>query len=151
MFTCGLSRVNFSFAILLPQRRTPAKGRAVFLGLGAEYDATDRVVKRKLHKFNCAVETRDRVPAELSVGIEPTASSLPRKCSTPELRQRRAGDEIRTRDPQLGRLTLYQLSYSRILFSGGGRIRTFEGIRREIYSLLPLAARALHQRIQIDD
>ena len=26
---------------------------------------------------------------------------------------KRAGDEIRTRDPQLGRLTLYQLSYSR--------------------------------------
>ncbi len=27
----------------------------------------------------------------------------------------RARDETRTRDPQLGRLTLYQLSYSRIL------------------------------------
>ncbi len=26
----------------------------------------------------------------------------------------RAGDEIRTRDPQLGRLMLYQLSYSRL-------------------------------------
>ena len=26
---------------------------------------------------------------------------------------KRAGDEIRTRDVQLGRLTLYQLSYSR--------------------------------------
>ena len=30
-----------------------------------------------------------------------------------------AGDEIRTRDPQLGRLTLYQLSYSRLNYSVG--------------------------------
>ena len=64
------------------------------------------------------------------MGIEPATSSLPRKCSTTELqRQRlpeicsyfnkelftcqRAGDEVRTRDLQLGRLSLYQLSYSR--------------------------------------
>ena len=41
--------------------------------------------------------------------------SLPRKCSTTELhRQKRAGDETRTRDPDLGRVVLYQLSYSRI-------------------------------------
>ena len=34
-----------------------------------------------------------------------------------------AGNEVRTRDIQLGRLTLYQLSYSRIaLFGGGGKI-----------------------------
>ena len=30
-----------------------------------------------------------------------------------------AGDETRTRDPQLGRLMLYQLSYSRILLWAG--------------------------------
>ena len=55
-----------------------------------------------------------------------------------------AGNGIRTRDIQLGRLTLYQLSYSRAVpLSGGGRrIRTFEGVSRQIYSLLPLAARA---------
>ena len=29
----------------------------------------------------------------------------------------RAEDEVRTRDPQLGRLMLYQLSYGTILFS----------------------------------
>ena len=48
-------------------------------------------------------------------GIEPVTSSLPRKRSTPELHRRNLGaeDGIRTRDPQLGRLTLYQLSYSR--------------------------------------
>jgi hypothetical protein len=59
-----------------------------------------------------------------------------------------AGNGIRTRDPELGRLALYQLSYSRPLeanvsaISGGeGRIRTSEGISRQIYSLLPLATR----------
>ena len=72
--------------------------------------------------------------------FELTTSSLPRKCSTPELQQQkrcslgcitlqplrgscdkpsthnehRAADEIRTRDIQLGRLTLYQLSYHRL-------------------------------------
>src|SRR3954468_21728727 len=61
-----------------------------------------------------------------------------------------AGNGVRTRDIQLGRLTLYQLSYSRVILlrsascgvGGGGRIRTFEGMSRQIYSLLPLAARA---------
>ena len=55
--------------------------------------------------------------------FELMTSSLPRRRSTPELlgRDKRphnclkvgAGDEARTRDPQLGRLMLYQLSYSR--------------------------------------
>ncbi len=53
--------------------------------------------------------------------FELMTSSLPRRRSTPELRgpeshsimKRGAGDEARTRDPQLGRLMLYQLSYSR--------------------------------------
>ena len=42
-------------------------------------------------------------------------SSLPRKRSTPELHWLffRAEDEVRTRDPQLGRLMLYRLSYFR--------------------------------------
>ena len=55
-------------------------------------------------------------------GLEPmtrfelVTSSLPRKRSTPELhRHSWAGDEVRTRDIQLGRLTLYQLSYSRLI------------------------------------
>ena len=49
-------------------------------------------------------------------GFEPETSSLPRMRSTPELLgpiKLGAGDETRTRDIQLGRLTLYQLSYSR--------------------------------------
>ena len=82
----------------------------------------------------------------------------------------RAGDGTRTRDIKLGRLALYQLSYSRttsncgqlrtadcgqlhyglrqlqtykkirpLYLYGGGRIRTFVGVSRQIYSLLPLA------------
>ncbi len=48
------------------------------------------------------------------MGIEPMTSSLPRTRSTPELhRPCRAGNEARTRDPDLGRVVLYQLSYSR--------------------------------------
>ncbi len=48
--------------------------------------------------------------------FELMTSSLPRKRSTPELHwltKKRAEDEVRTRDPQLGRLMLYQLSYFR--------------------------------------
>jgi hypothetical protein len=73
-----------------------------------------------------------------------------------------AGNGFRTRDPQLGRLMLYQLSYSRffhpkpekppvnprgeqhpvviVFYGGGGRIRTSEGIadRFTVCSLWPL-------------
>src|SRR6476659_11263633 len=53
--------------------------------------------------------------------LELMTSSLPWSRSTPELRGHEslgapntgAGDETRTRDPQLGRLMLYQLSYTR--------------------------------------
>ena len=73
-----------------------------------------------------------------------------------------AGDGTRTRDHKLGRLVLYQLSYSRkrtycfasaslrrealssLIPHGGGRIRTFEGVSRQIYSLLPLATWVPH-------
>ena len=54
-------------------------------------------------------------------GFEPVTSSLPRKCSTPELHWQyfyRAEDEAQTRDPQLGRLMLCQLSYFRNLYVG---------------------------------
>ena len=55
--------------------------------------------------------------------IELGTSSLPRKRSTTELHRLvilRAGDRVRTGDIQLGRLTLYQLSYSRILVGRAG-------------------------------
>ena len=81
-------------------------------------------------------------------GFEPVTSSLPRKRSTPELHRLkiRAGDRVRTGDIQLGRLTLYQLSYSRIFLikrlmqCGESRIRTCEGENQQIYSLSSLAA-----------
>ncbi len=61
---------------------------------------------------------------EPKAGFEPATSSLPRMRSTPELlgpvrKTIGAGDETRTRDIQLGRLTLYQLSYSRNLMVHG--------------------------------
>ena len=72
--------------------------------------------------------------------FELMTSSLPRKRSTPELHWLLNGaeDEVRTRDPQLGRLMLYQLSYFRIM-CGERRIRTSEGVRQQIYSLPQLA------------
>ncbi len=50
----------------------------------------------------------------------------------------RAEDEAQTRDPQLGRLMLYQLSYFRN-FCGQRWIRTTEVERQQIYSLPHLA------------
>ena len=46
----------------------------------------------------------------------------------------RAGDEIRTRDFQLGRLTLYQLSYSRIVVAFGlsQTAKTLSRVRRSV-------------------
>ena len=68
----------------------------------------------------CNTSSRLMEPA---MRFELMTSSLPRRRSTPELRGREsttnresklgAGDETRTRDPQLGRLMLYQLSYTR--------------------------------------
>lgn len=40
----------------------------------------------------------------------------------------RAGDETRTRDPQLGRLMLYQLSYTRF-FNFSNAAKSFAGTR----------------------
>ena len=54
----------------------------------------------------------------------------------------RAENGTQTRDPQLGRLVLYQLSYFRKnkKKNGGQRwIRTTEGVSQQIYSLPHLA------------
>ena len=85
-----------------------------------------------------------RAIREPMTGFEPVTSSLPRKCSTTELHWQnlfRAEDEAQTRDPQLGRLMLYQLSYFRRRenYSGRGWIRTTEGESQQIYSLPHLA------------
>ena len=88
-------------------------------------------------------------------GFEPVTFSLPRKRSTPELHRLlfRAGDGTRTRDIQLGRLTLYQLSYSRSLAESPpaarlpvwwGEDSNLRSITQQIYSLPPLATREPH-------
>ena len=62
-------------------------------------DLEQRVIDGSDHRlagYRSAIATRPTPPAELSA---------------PE---REAADEIRTRDPQLGKLMLYQLSYRRI-------------------------------------
>ena len=65
----------------------------------------------------------------------------------------RAEDGAQTRDPQLGRLMLYQLSYFRN-FSGQRWIRTTEGVSQQIYSLPHLAtlvfAHSFFQRSKIN-
>ncbi len=61
---------------------------------------------------------------ELLPRVELGTSSLPRMRSTTELKQQhfllRAEDGAQTRDPQLGRLVLYRLSYFRISKRVGG-------------------------------
>ena len=82
---------------------------------------------------------------ELLPRVELGTSSLPRMRSTTELKQQRAKDGTQTRDPQLGRLVLYRLSYFRVasstaaLLCGCGWIRTTEVERQQIYSLPHLA------------
>ena len=102
--------------------------------------------------------------------FELMTSSLPRRRSTPELRGRRvgpvgnfanrpaqkpqtsaqlvlheigAGDEIRTRDPQLGRLMLYQLSYTRSSapWCRGQDSNLRRALARRVYSPVPLTTR----------
>ena len=76
------------------------------------------------------------------MGIELMTSSLPRMRSTPELHRLkyvcRAENEVRTRDPQLGRLMLYQLSYFRLSW-WGEQDSNLRRHRQQIYSLPQLA------------
>ena len=75
------------------------------------------------------------------MGIELMTSSLPRMRSTPELHRLfmfGAENEVRTRDPQLGRLMLYQLSYFRV-FLWGEQDSNLRRHRQQIYSLPQLA------------
>src|SRR6266481_9790895 len=146
MFTCGLLRSNFSLLIF------------VSIPLVAQTSVCGSLAMKSQTKV-CATYS-----VEPAMRFELMTSSLPRRRSTPELRGRDlrqaldlpvrwfkisinkgqvttcrsyelgAGDEIRTRDPQLGRLMLYQLSYTRsplrnlksqISHGAGGRIRTY--------------------------
>ena len=79
-------------------------------------------------------------------------SSTPEQFVSP--RRVGAGDGTRTRDIQLGRLELYQLSYSRSTRCGTcewwrGEDSNLRRLRRQIYSLFPLTAREpLRRNIQ---
>ncbi len=103
---------------------------------------------------------------ELTTGIEPVTSSLPRKCSTTEPREQislarikwsgRRGSNSRPPAWKAGALptelhpqnTIWYDKYCHYqyclcnAFNGGvGWIRTIESIRCQIYSLIPLATR----------
>ena len=101
-------------------------------------------------------------------GFEPLTPSLPWKCSTPELHRPIilknlssgrlkiwAEDETRTRDPQLGRLMLYQLSYFRIIslcwrrFSGDDRIRTYSAISNR-FTVCPVSPTSAHPPLSFE-
>ena len=43
--------------------------------------------------------------------------------------------------PSAWKAEVLPLNYTRNTWYGGGRIRTYEGVSRQIYSLIPLAAR----------
>ena len=120
-----------------------------------------------------ALTTPKRPLPEPTTGIEPVTSSLPRKCSTPELRgpiSRNNEEWSGKRDSnprpsawkadalptelfppprgwKCGVATTYHCSrlllrWASPTIGGEGRIRTSVGVRRQIYSLLPLATRA---------
>ena len=77
--------------------------------------------------------------------------------NTTAINENGAGNGTRTRDPKLGRLALYQLSYSRARIREiwwRGKDSNLRRRRRQIYSLLPLATReplpiSLHPTKQI--
>ena len=102
---------------------------------------------------------------ELTTRIELVTSSLPRKYSTTEPRERkqpeyrgstcvdkwsgRRGSNSRPPAWKAGALPTELHPLNMYIKSGGaGRIRTFEGISRQIYSLLPLATREPRQNIK---
>ena len=103
---------------------------------------------------------------ELLTGIEPVTLSLPRIRSTDwattayelvkanyevvfylTVKKFGSGGRTWTYDLRVMSPTSYQLLHPAII-GGGGRIRTFEGKRRQIYSLLPLATREPHHLLE---
>ena len=70
---------------------------------------------------------------ERVMGIEPTSSAW--KAEVLPLNYTRAD-----RRPHLPARAPAQIRFTLTASGGGGRIRTFEGVSRQIYSLLPLAA-----------
>src|SRR5262245_15108023 len=122
MFTCGFVRSNFSFAIR-DSRRDPYRADTVEM-------------------------------VEPTTGIEPVTPSLPRTCSTTEPRGLLPPDELwsgkRDSNPrpsawkadalatELLPPVIVIIAVAALCTARGGerRIRTSEGVRRQIYSLL---------------
>ncbi len=76
------------------------------------------------------------------MGIEPMTSSLPRKCSTPELhRQTLSGRRDSNPRPSAWKANALPTELLPLKFHNGGesRIRTYEGVHQQIYSLPQLA------------
>ena len=99
-------------------KKTPAANAVHAVGvlfMSLTFFQTDASIMTE-HYRGCQPVSRCLEIVEPMAGFEPATSSLPRKCSTPELHRQetRAEDEAQTRDPQLGRLMLYQLSYFRM-------------------------------------
>ena len=74
-------------------------------------------------------------------GFEPVTSSLPRKRSTPELhRQKVSGRRNSNPRPSAWKADALPTELLPLVaFRGEGRIRTYEGISQQIYSLPQLA------------
>ncbi len=71
------------------------------------------------------------------MGFEPMASSLPRKCSTAELRRPMSGRRDSNPQPTAWKAATLPIELLP-QFCGEDRIRTCEGTSRWIYSPLPL-------------
>ena len=80
-------------------------------------------------------------------GIEPPTHGASIHCSTNWATEPYCGSRIWTYDLRVMSPTSYQLLHPAMI-GGGGRIRTFEGKRRQIYSLLPLATREPHHLLE---
>ena len=82
-------------------------------------------------------EAKRRHKLEPVAGFEPATSSLPRKCSTPELHRQNLNLERKTR-LKLATLSLEgwcSINWATSAFCGQGQIRTAEAVRQQIYSL----------------
>ena len=76
-------------------------------------------MKKNLIPYNEDFRAGDQVPFDCAQGklltlLSLNSKPLMKKNLIPYNEAFRAGDQVRTGDIQLGRLTLYQLSYSRI-------------------------------------
>ena len=72
------------------------------------------------------------------MGVEPMTPSLPRKCSTTELHRQKSGK--RDSDPRPSAWKADALPTELLPpICGESRIRTYEGVRQQIYSLPQLA------------